>query len=271
MINKSNCLLARWSIVIFLLTGISCSLLPTFSKGEAVPAISAFAGEPDLRVEKGEVQAMAFGQQAQVYEGNIRNGDKVRFEMDTKTGEVVGFFRFNQTGEEVKVDQSTAQTNALAFVKQHYPNFKNLNPILERAELIKQGNLASYFFLWVRIDPASGAYLPDMVSIRVNASTGQVDSYLSRQVAVTISTTPATSKNQALEIAQTQSAAIPDAKVISSNLMVATLPLNEPDGEQALLWYIVIQGAPDAQDIVPGCIIIIDAQTGEVISVDPFE
>ena len=46
---------------------------------------------------------------------------------------------------------------------------------------------------------------------------------------------------------------------------VSTIPIYAPEGEQALLWQVILVMPEDEQGFSPGLSVFLDAQTGEVL------
>jgi hypothetical protein len=242
----------------------------TKQTGEIVPAIANFSGKSDLLVVPGKKQEVAFGQEIQPYSAELENGNQARYEINVQTGEVVGYYLLGQPSQNVKIDLPAARQIAHDFAATHYPKFKELGNEPHRVVLIDRGSEKNYFLRWVRVDPTSGAFLPQEVSIWVNPETGQVINYLSRDIVVTVSTQPEISRDQAVEIAKAQAKYLENMELINAVLFVSTVPVNNPKGEQALLWNVTIKGKPDATGYTPGLSIYIDAQTGKVVYIEPF-
>lgn len=122
----------------------------------------------------------------------------------------------------------------------------------------------------MRTDPQSGAALPQEVRVRVNAQTGKVDSYSSLNVPVTVSTQPAVNRERAVQEALQAVKGLEEAQVVATALFVSTLPVFEPNGKQALLWSVVVEGEPDTSGYTPGASVFLDAQSGQVVHIEPY-
>lgn len=266
MKGKLSWLLVTLAIAVSILTACGQKTVPAPTE-----SIRDFSGEPNLTLEEGEPHSTAFGE-AQAYFARLSNGDRVRFETDVETGEVIGFFRYEQPAQTVVIDLEEAQATALACAKDHYNGFDEAGLESIQPELIDHGDKSPkfYFFWWIQTDPTSGAFLPNEVRVRVNAETGQVDSYASLRVQVTVSTQPQTDEQSAHDVALNAVKDLPGAQVVDATLAVSTLPVYEPNGEQALLWQVVVEGTPDATGYTPGAFVFIDAQSGEVVHIEPF-
>lgn len=239
--------------------------------GEIVPAIVSFVGEPELRAVAVDTQAIAFGQKIQLYSATLNGGDKARFQVNSQTGEVVGFYLFGKYSQEVTIDLAAAQQTATDFAKAHYSKLGLIGTEPYQAELIDHGSYKTYEFVWVRTDASSGAFLPQEVIVWINPVTGQVVNYMSKDVEVTVSTQPAIQKEQAIEIAKSQAQDVKDTDHVYATLFVSTIPIYEPNGVQALLWVVSIQGEADAAGLIRGESIYIDAQTGSVVYSESVE
>lgn len=244
---------------------------PTATAAEVSESIRRFAGEPELALVEGVARATAFGA-SRDYTAVLSTGDAVRFDVDVRTGEVTGFLRLNQTSGAVVVGLDQARDAALAFARAHYAGFDESVLRPERAELVDPGaDSPKYYALWwVQVDPISGAYLPNEVQVRVNAESGQIDSYSSLRVDLTVSTQPQIDREAAVDLALQAVQGLEGASVVSATLAVSTLPVYEPNGRQALLWRVVVSGTPDATGYTPGASVFVDAQSGEIVHIEPF-
>lgn len=85
---------------------------------DVVPGVARFTGEPDLQLTREERRDVAFGS-VQTYSAQLANGDPVWFDVDTESGEVMGFSRHQQPGQEIRVDLAKAQATATEFAREH--------------------------------------------------------------------------------------------------------------------------------------------------------
>ncbi|MBN1668663.1 MAG: hypothetical protein JW862_16335 [Anaerolineales bacterium] len=245
---------------------IESSPTPT---GAVVPAIRVFISEPELNAIPVDQQTIAFGKEIQIYTATLKNGERARFEMDTETGEVIGFYLFTQFNDQVSVDHSWARQAALDFAKAHYKKFDQLDPDPISAQLVDHGSYKTYEFVWLRTDSSSGAYLPQEVVVWISPQTGQVINYLSKDVEVTTSTQPIITHAQAVEIARSTAPGFESTEPYSAVLFVSTLPVGQPKGEQALLWNITWKGDGD-QGAVAGVSIYLNALSGKIEAVESY-
>jgi hypothetical protein len=248
-----------------------------------VTNIRTFLEDPDVSLTPGELRSIAFGQQIRIYWAIFKDNTRARFEVNQQTGEVIGFLRLGPAPQRVMIDRETAQATALAFAEQHYRGFVTSRTPGEKIMQLVQATGALwlsntekegpkfYSFQWVETDPNSGAMLPSEVRIWVNAETGQVDSYDSLRIAVTVSTQPqidkATAYDIALEALGMAESAPEETRRIEGTLAVSTVPVHEPDGNQALLWRVVVEHRVEESGDTVKDVVFIDAHTGEVVHI----
>lgn len=229
-----------------------------------------FAGAPVKLAEKGASRPTAFGD-SQDYLAILQNGDRVQLSVDVRTGSLRGFYRLGQQAATVKRDLEAARAAALAFATQNYPQFEAAAMQQVRAELIDSSDSSPkyYLFHWTQIDPISKAVLPNEIRIHVNAETGQVDSYSALKVEVTVPTQPIIDESQARQLALSTFTNAGGMRVTGSALFVSTLPVGQPNGRQALLWAVVLEGEADAIGYRQRAHVFVDAATGEVFDAEP--
>lgn len=256
-------------LVLLLLAGVAIWYFYVAERkaADVAPAIVAFTGEADLRVKQGERKDAQFGA-IQTYSAQLSGGDPVTFDIDRNTGQIVGFFRSKQTSLETRIDQQQALQIAMDFGVMRYqdPGLLVSSPL--ESKLLSNGNTNYYFFSWVKVDPATGAFLPQAVKIQVNAQTGQVDSYYAVFQNVTIPLTPQIERGAAEQIALGAVTNFPGVQIRESILTVSTVPINQPGGQQTLIWLVTLQGASD-NGYAPGLVVYIDAMTGTILFMEP--
>jgi hypothetical protein len=263
-----------WRIFgVFLIAGGIYFVLTYKTSGRAadlVPAISTFTGEPNMIIKQTGVEQASYGS-VKRYSGNLANGDQAYFDIDDN-GAVTSFLRAKQPNGEVRVSKEQARETALDFAATHYRDLSWMDTAQINENLTGTDGSSNrfYTFQWVSQDPRSGATLPQMLKIEVNAQTGQVDRTLMVNEPVTISTIPSINKQTAIQTALSALPKTPKFEVVEVSLTVATVPLYEPNGKQALIWTVTVTAKPDKTGYVAGATVFIDAQTGEVLLVDPF-
>ena len=266
------------AIVIILLLTVSissCQLIeterPTSYEGPESESVRQFAGDPNLQFEDRGVDDYPFGQTRRLVTTGTR--EQTSYQVDVETGEVRAVFHHDQQAETVEIDQEQARNLALDYARAHYPDFDTLNLTLVTDQLVDQGEESDkfYSFQWVRLDPDSGATLPFMARIRVNAATGEIASYTNLRQEVTVSTQPQIDEAQANAAAlQAVAETLPQAQVESSALGVTALPQDEAYSSQMLLWQVMVTGLSNEMGYTPGALVFVNAHTGEVERVDPF-
>lgn len=238
----------------------------------AEEAIEGFTAGGASSLRKAGSSRYAFGT-ATEYEGNWE-GDRVSFEVDDASGEVVGFFRYGQPAGEPAVSEREAEKTALSFARQRFKGFEG-----GRMELLSSGSEGQgegtggfYSFTWAERDPESGVFLPVAVKVAVNAHTGKVDSYSAFRAEVVVSTRPSIKAEEAEALAlEAVSMHIPEARVAGAPAcVVTTLPVGEPGGEQALLWGVDVEGEAGTEGFIRRARVFVNAHTGEVEAVDPY-
>lgn len=219
-------------------------------------------------VDRG-VRSYPFGQVRQL-ETTLRDGSRALYEVDVESKEVCGFFHYDQAADEVKIDKERAALIATGFARTHYSHFDEIGFVLARESLVDSGLYGDkyYSFEWRKFDQESGAILPYMVRVRVNAATGQVDSYLSLRKELKVSTLPRVSREEAERLAL--EALGKNRQVVQAELAVSTVPLHQPESRQALLWRITLEGEQDRMGYTPGETVFIDAHSGEVVHIEPY-
>lgn len=227
-----------------------------------------FARDGSLSFIDRGLRSYPFGQVRQL-ETTLRDGSRALYEVEVESGEVCGFFRYDQVAEEIKIEREKAALIATNFARTHYSNFDEMGLVLARESLIDSGPYGDkyYSFEWRKLDKESGAILPCMVRVKVNAATGQVDSYLSLREEVEVSTLPQVSREEAGRLAL--EALGKKRKVVQAELAISTVPLYQP-GKQALLWRITLEGEKDRLGYTPGEMVFIDAHSGKVVHIEPY-
>ena len=231
--------------------------------------IEAFVGGSDLPIQDRGVHSGIMGL-VHEYETLLPDGDWAVVRVAAGRPEVCGFLRQRPRGA-VQLTEAEAEQIALAFVKAHYTWFEETELTRTPGAWIQQDEDLLYVTHWVQVDPKSGALLPTMVHVSVNAVSGKVESCDSLHVETPMETEPAVSEGQAKEMAlewlRSRGA---EGTVRDLQLAVSTVPLGDPLGELTLLWGITVvteeEGKAAGQGIVT---VVIDAQSGEVIG-QPF-
>ena len=235
----------------------------------AEESIRAFAGR-DVVLEYRGGETYLGGEQLRFTE--TTDAGPIDYYVDRDTHRVTRMDDFNTPAYKVKIEKSPAFDTAIAFAEAHFTSADVAELTLVEDELIDHGKgTAKWFaFTWVKKDPSSDALLPVAVSIRVDPVTGEVFSYSSLDVEVTVATVPQVDESAATQTALAElDDAVTDPRVQSATLAGATDPPNDPTGAQALVWQVVVRG-DDETGFVTGAVIYVDALSGEVLDVEPF-
>lgn len=269
--SMSGCL-SKFLIGLIVLGGLYIwfTYQPSGHAADLAPAISSFTGEPDIFVKQTGTEQTSYGRIKQ-YSANLANGDQVYFDVD-KNGAVASFFRSKQPNGEVRITLEQARKKASNFAATHYKNLSWLDTaqISENLTGMNGSSNRFYSFRWINQDSGSGAYLPQMLKIDINAQTGQVDSCTMLNEPITVSTMPAIDQKTAIQTALSALPETPIFEVSKVLLTVTTIPVYKANGEQALVWSVAVTAKPDKTGYVAGAVIFIDAQTGKILSIDPF-
>lgn len=275
--NKKQCLIrvilgVSSCVVLSLLSAV---LIWDLFLAESTPtpaeSVRQFAEDPSLQLEDRGVEDYPFGQTRRLVTSGGQ--DRTSYEVDIETGEVRKMFHYGQQSETVEISREQARNLAVDFARSHYSDFDTLGLTLVTDQLVDHGDQADkfYSFRWVLFDADSGAILPFMVRIRVNAVTGQIASYSNLRQEVIVSTQPQIDRDRAREIAvATVAEQMPDVQAQSVSLSVTTLPREEGYSEQMLLWQVVVTGQSAEMDSTPGAVVYINAHTGTMERMAPF-
>lgn len=233
------------------------------------PETLAFVDQADMMMEEVRHRETPYGTVKQ-FGAELDNGDSVLFDVDQE-GAVVSFFRKNPVTGPATLSREEAESIAASYARRHYPDQSLAASAPEMSQQVDgDGNVTFYRFTWRKRDDRSGAYLPQSVSVEVNGRTGSVDGYSQLSEASTVDTQPSVDSGAAEQAAVDATAAYFSGYVTGeTKLIVATVPLFEEAGEQALLWQVEVEGPADEHGVVPGALVFIDGVSGEVVGVYP--
>lgn len=236
----------------------------------AMAAIERFAGEKVDAEMRGRRPYL--GGEVLRFTRTTQSGP-VDYYVDAKTNRVMRMDDFNHPAYKRVIREAAASATATQYASTHFDGYGSAGLSMSQSELVTHGkNTEKYYaFTWTKKDPASGALLPVAVTVRINAESGAVLSYDSLDVAVTVDTTPAIDRAQSGQTALLAvGSSVPSARVSDATLAVATDPPDDPRGDQALVWQVVIEGSDDA-GYASGAFVYVDARSGHVLKVDPFQ
>lgn len=100
--------------------------------------------------------------------------------------------------------------------------------------------------------------------MNLNPNTGEVISYLGIQREIQCQLEPALSRDEALKVAAGQ---FPGIRVTDATTDLS-VEYTRPD-TQMLTWVMTMRGEPE-DHVLQGGLVVIDAQTGEVLMVSPY-
>lgn len=258
-------------LIVILIIGCIWAILPGLEKPatQVSPEIVDILGDPEYRVRHTQVKTTPY-RKLHEYTTTLDDGTEMFFDVDPDTQDLLGLYRSGQESSSVNLDLAAAQTIAEKFVQAHYPHPESLQFMQLQSELSQFIGKKVYVFEWIMLDNTSGARLPSSIRIQVNAENGQVDSYVGIHEVVTVSTKPKVTQTEAENLALSLVTKYPNMQVTHCTLAVATLPLFEPSGTQALVWQIRVQGPSDENGTIPGGDVYVNALSGEVVAAIPF-
>ncbi len=241
--------------------------------GEEKATVEEAAAELEgASVELALVEKMNYlAGQVERYSSPTSSGTTVDYYYDPAAGRIVRRDDFSPVQGEVSVSLEQARAAAEDFAREQVPFFGRADLALT-SSLDAAANTSApgvFIFTWTATDPVSGALLPTFLEVEVDGSTGAVRSFNSVDLAVTVSTQPQVDEQAAIAAAQEALGGTLTGAEATAALMVGTDPPGNPAGKQALVWVVSI-GTASPDDIVEGAQVFVDAQTGTVLSVDPF-
>ncbi|WP_292366510.1 PepSY domain-containing protein [Methanoculleus sp. UBA208] len=218
-----------------------------------------FLNAPDATVQYQKTERLNLGEyyvfgtgDGQIYV-NARTGAVERATFDSA----------RKDSRDVRLDRAAAEATARAYAEEKYSGFGKKNMRLTRSDLVSHGDAGSeYSYIWR--EEISGVLTPNTVVVNLNPSTGEIISYLGIQREIECSLEPKLSRDEALKIAAGQ---FPGIRVTNATADLS-VEYTRPDA-QTLTWVITIRGEP-VDHVLQGGLVIIDAQTGEVLMVSPY-
>lgn len=252
----------------------SASLCSCRAKAKTAAEVSAaladFVNQPELPMMQMGSRESTLGKIRQYQ--STQDGERAVYDLDPQ-GEVVGFMKLGAKSKAVRLELEQAQALAAKFAKENYPDPSLVDQQPEQAGLLEgQEDRKVYHFRWVRHDPRSGAVLPQLVDVQVDAGTGEVVSFTRLFSAVTIDTQPAVDRAQAEQtVLETLQDYLNQPAVDSALLVVTQYPFDGKKGKQMLLWEFTVHGSADAVGLVPQGSIYVDAQSGEILEIVPSQ
>lgn len=178
------------------------------------------------------------------------------FEVDKTTGRVTEtVFEQAITDGAVTVQRDAAVGTAQRFATEHGDDLAGLD--LRSAEFVDHGAFSEYRVAWQARQ--NGAWLPERVTVGVNAASGEVIYYASDSTGATVDLAQPISADQASEAAMGllhgdgwQQRSRPTLEVVVDH-----------DGAQRLVWIHEVVREQSGVHIPEGVVIYTDAQTGQ--------
>lgn len=247
------CLVVAVSVVSA--TGANAPIGVDTAKGKAQDFLNA----PDATVQYQKTERLNLGEyyvfgtgDGQVYV-NARTGAVERATFDSA----------RKDSRDVRLDRAAAEATARAYAEEKYSGFGKKSMQLTRSDLVSHGDAGSeYSYIWR--EEISGVLTPNTVVVNLNPSTGEIISYLGIQREIECPLEPKLSRDEALKIAAGQ---FPGIRVTSATADLS-VEYTRPD-TQTLTWVITMRGEPE-DHVLQGGLVVIDAQTGEVLMVSPY-
>lgn len=225
------------------------------AKGKAQDFLNA----PDATVQYQKTERLNLGEyyvfgtgDGQVYV-NARTGVIERATFDSA----------RKDSHEIRLDRAAAEAAARAYAEEKYSSFAKKSMQLTRSNLVSHGDAGSeYSYIWR--EEISGVLTPNTVVVNLNPSTGEIVSYIGIQREIECPLEPKLSRDEALKIAAGQ---FPGIRVTGATAD-PSVEYTRPD-TQTLTWVITMKGEPE-DHVLQGGLVVIDAQTGEVLMVSPY-
>ncbi|PKL63445.1 MAG: hypothetical protein CVV31_01225 [Methanomicrobiales archaeon HGW-Methanomicrobiales-2] len=164
---------------------------------------------------------------------------------------------------EIRLDRAAAEAAARAYAEEKYDGFAGKSMRLIGSNLVSHGDAGSeYSYIWR--EEIKGVLTPNTVVVNLNPSTGEIVSYIGIQREIKCPLEPKFSRDEALKIAAGQ---FPGIRVTSATTDLS-VEYTRPDA-QTLTWVITMRGEPE-DHVLQGGLVVVDAQTGEVLMVSPY-
>jgi hypothetical protein len=227
----------------------------TIETGFVKENIQKFTGSADETVTCHDIMEFSSGK---VYEVTTKTE---RFYVNAKTGDIeTAIIRNGLSACSITAkDLAGMKDQAESFVRKNYRNFNEKEMVFE-SQIIDHGDAGKeYLFAWN--EKAGEAYTPSAVMISVFPDSGSI-AYIGIDRPLLIDTTPKVSQETARETA-IDTFAMGSSAEVQSKLVVV------PDGESQKLVWIVDTIEQGKDDIGHGGTVIVDALSGEVLSINP--
>jgi hypothetical protein len=235
------------------------------------PEIETITGNKGMLLERTQSYETSFGRISQ-YQAEINGRQKVIFDVDGEKN-VVGYFRTEQSASSVTINKDQALSIARQFALLHYPDPDLVKTTPETAELVSSiEDLFYYKISWTKVDPSTGAYLPQNLQVLVNAQAGDIIGYQRLyQEGINVGQVNIIEAD-AIEIALSTIQQFFDQPAVSdSELLVTVIPIGDRNGEMKTIWKVHVYGKVDDIGSFPEADLLIDASSGKVLQILPMQ
>ncbi len=212
-----------------------------------------------------------YGGVMEQYRAYNEYGEIVNIVRNQETGRTLGFNVGVSIAEKVVLSEEEAQKIAKEIASKT-PFYSDSSLNLTESGLKSNINVKDkpevgsfYYFLWQAQDFNSGAELLRRIEVDVHAETGQVIRFSSHDLGtVYILTIPKITGEKAINIALAEGREyFSEPKENKKRLFVSL-----KNGEQRLLWELIIKESDPSIDISPAMWFYIDAHSGEIINIE---
>ncbi|WOX56540.1 MULTISPECIES: PepSY domain-containing protein [unclassified Methanoculleus] len=218
-----------------------------------------FLTEPDATLEYQKIECLNLGE----YYVFGTGGGQIYVNARTGAVERATFDSARKDSHEIRLDRIAAEAAARAYAEEKYDGFSGKNMRLTGSNLVSHGDAGSEYSSTWR-EEIKGVLTPNTVVVNLNPSTGEIVSYIGIQREIKCPLEPKLSRDEALKVAAGQ---FPGIKVIDATADLS-VEYTRPD-VQTLTWVITMRGEP-VDHVLQGGLVVIDAQTGEVLMVSPY-
>jgi hypothetical protein len=198
----------------------------------------------------------------EVYDFSERNN---RYYVNKENGDIeFAYFPDARSGSNrVQIDKQLAKSNAEVFAKEKYKTFSTRNMELTESALYDHGaGGQEYVFVWS--EKINGVSTLNKIYITVDPDNGKIISYLAKERETKIGLEPKVSQSDAVRVALEP---FGDLKNIRTDAYLSVI-CPEPD-VQELAWIVNVDAAP-VDGLVQGGQVVVDAQNGKIILLNPF-
>ncbi|MDN7024770.1 hypothetical protein FGU65_07705 [Methanoculleus sp. FWC-SCC1] len=225
------------------------------AKGKA----QEFINTPDETVQYQKTENLNLGD---YYIFNTGEG-QVYVNAYTGTVERASFSHAQKDSHDIRLDPAEAEAVAMVYAGEKYGGFAGKNMQLVESNLLSHGDAGSeYTYVWR--EEVDGVLTPNTVVVSLDPGSGDVTSYIGIQREIRCPLEPKVTRDEALNIAAGQ---FPKIRVTDATADLS-IEYTQP-GMQALTWVVTMKGEPEDY-VLQGGLVVIDAQTGDVLMMSPY-